>query len=133
MAPQPLENKFKESPFIEQMMVVGDGKKFVSALIVPSFPNLKTWCEKNGIELVGNNVAVKNEKIIEMIQQVVDDMNTNFGHTEQIKKFVLVPDEWTIQGGQLTPTMKLKRKVIMERYKNFIDAMYSDSLIDEVV
>lgn len=133
VAPQPLENKFKESPFIEQMMVVGDGKKFVSALIVPSFPNLKTWCEKNGIELVGNNVAVKNEKIIEMIQQVVDDMNTNFGHTEQIKKFVLIPDEWTIQGGQLTPTMKLKRKVIIERYKNLIDAMYSDSLIDEVV
>ena len=133
VAPQPLENKFKESPFIEQMMVIGDGKKFVSALIVPSFHNLKSWCDKNGIRLSGNSDAVKNEKIIEMIQQVVNEKNTNFGHTEQIKKFSLVPEEWTIQGGQLTPTLKLKRKVIMEKYKALIDAMYNDSLIDEVV
>lgn len=132
VAPQPIENKFKESPFIEQMMVIGDGKKFVSALIVPSFPNLKSWCERNQVSLSDNEDAVNNPKINELIQQVVDEKNTQFGHTDQIKKFKLIPEEWTVQGGQLTPTLKLKRKVIMERYRPIIDQMYADSPLDEI-
>jgi long-chain acyl-CoA synthetase len=132
VAPQPLENKFKESHFIEQMMVVGDGKKFVSALIVPSFPHLKSWMEKNGITFTSNEEAVNNTRIIEKFKEAVDEKNTNFGHTEQIKKFRLVPEEWTIQGGQLTPTMKLKRKVISERYKDLIDAIYLDDPAKEI-
>jgi len=126
VAPQPIENKFKESNFIEQMMVIGDGRKFVTGLIVPSFANLKSWCEKNGIVLHGNSEATTNPKIIELIQKVVDENNKSMGHTEQIKKFRLLPEEWTIQGGQLTPTLKLKRKVIMERYKEIIEKMYSE-------
>jgi long-chain acyl-CoA synthetase len=126
VAPQPIENRFKESPFIEQMMVLGDGKKFISALIVPSFPNLKSWCEQNGVVLADNNNAVRNPKIVEMIQQVVDAKNEGLGHTDQIKRFRLIPEEWTVHGGQLTPTLKLKRKVIVERYKNLIEEMYVD-------
>jgi long-chain acyl-CoA synthetase len=132
VAPQPIENKFKESPFIEQMMVIGEGKKFVSALIVPSFVNLKSWCERNNVTLADNADAVSNAKINELIQQVVDEKNQHFGHTDQIKKFRLIPEEWTVQGGQLTPTLKLKRKVIMERYKEIIDVMYTDSAEDEL-
>jgi long-chain acyl-CoA synthetase len=132
VAPQPIENKFKESPFIEQMMVIGEGKKFVSALIVPSFPNLKSWCDRNNVRLSDNDDAVNNPKINELIQQVVNEKNLQFGHTDQIKKFKLIPEEWTVQGGQLTPTLKLKRKVIMERYKPIIDQMYADTPIDEL-
>ncbi|HYV94234.1 MAG TPA: long-chain fatty acid--CoA ligase [Chitinophagales bacterium] len=132
VAPQPIENKFKESHFIEQMMVAGDGKKFVSALIVPSFQYLKSWAEKNGITFASNEEAANHPRIIEKFKEVVDEKNTNFGHTEQIKKFKLVAEEWTIQGGQLTPTMKLKRKVIRERYKDLIEAMYLDEQAKEI-
>jgi long-chain acyl-CoA synthetase len=126
VAPQPIENKFKESFFVEQMMVIGDNRKFVSALIVPSFPNLQSWCEKNGLKFSSNDEMVKHPNIIEKFHQVVEEKNKDFGHTEQIKKFRLLPDEWTIQGGQLTPTMKLKRKVIIEKYRDLVDTMYKE-------
>ncbi|MGB3074090.1 MAG: long-chain fatty acid--CoA ligase, partial [Chitinophagales bacterium] len=126
VAPQPLENKFKESFFIEQMMVIGDGRKFVSALIVPSFTNLKSWCEKSGLLCNTNETMIRDQKVLEKYQQVVDEKNKEFGHTDQIKKFRLMPDEWTVPGGQLTPTMKLKRKVIIEKYRNLIEGMYGD-------
>lgn len=126
VAPQPLENKFKESFFIEQMMVVGDGRKFVSALIVPSFANLKSWCEKSSISWSSNDTIINNPKVQEKFQQLVEEKNKELGHTDQIKKFRLMPDEWTIQGGQLTPTMKLKRKVIIEKYRDLIESMYQD-------
>lgn len=126
VAPQPLENKFKESFFIEQMMVIGDGRKFVSALIVPSFANLKSWCEKSGLTCNTNETMITDHKVLEKYQQVVDEKNKEFGHTDQIKKFRLMADEWTVQGGQLTPTMKLKRKVIIEKYRDLIEGMYSD-------
>lgn len=126
VAPQPLENKFKESFFIEQMMVIGDGRKFVSALIVPSFANLKSWCEKSGLTCNSNETMITDHKVLEKYQQVVEEKNKEFGHTDQIKKFRLMAEEWTVQGGQLTPTMKLKRKVIIEKYRDLIEGMYKD-------
>lgn len=126
VAPQPLENKFKESFFIEQMMVIGDGRKFVSALIVPSFANLKSWCEKSGLTCNSNENMITDHKVLEKYQQVVDEKNKEFGHTDQIKKFRLMAEEWTVPGGQLTPTMKLKRKVIIEKYRDLIEGMYMD-------
>ncbi len=126
VAPQPIENKFKESYLIEQMMVIGDGKKFVAALIVPSQQHLKSWCEKNAIAYLPGEMLLKNPKLIAKFEEVVSEKNKNFGHTEQIKKFKLIPEEWTVQGGQLTPTMKLKRKVIVERYKKLIDEIYGE-------
>jgi len=98
----------------------------IIALIVPSFPQLKAWSEKNGIPFSSPQQLIREPKIIEKYQEVTDEKNTNFGHTEQIKKFRLVPEEWTIQGGQLTPTMKLKRKVIMERYSDVVNSMYTE-------
>ncbi|MBA2422391.1 MAG: long-chain fatty acid--CoA ligase [Chitinophagales bacterium] len=126
VAPQPIENAFKESLLIEQMMVVGDAKKFVSALIVPSFQHLKPWCEKNGIVFSSNEQLIGEPKVIEKYRDEVEQKNTKFGHSDQIKKFKLMHEEWTLQGGQLTPTMKLKRKVIMAMYGSQIEAMYTE-------
>ncbi|MET6998660.1 AMP-dependent synthetase/ligase [Chitinophaga defluvii] len=127
VAPQPIENKFKESPFIEQIMVVGEDRKFTGALIVPSYNNLRNWCQKNGIEYTSNEAAVKNPEVLAMFQQAVEKYNQFFNHIEQVKKFVLLPHEWTVDGGELTPTLKVKRKVIMEKYRQEIDSLYPPS------
>jgi long-chain acyl-CoA synthetase len=128
IAPQAIENKMKESPFIEQMMVVGgDDKKYVSALIVPSFLNLKEWAKQQGIEAHTNDQIVSNEKIKQLINQEVEKFNRDFGKWEQVKKFKLLSNEWTVEGGELTPTMKVKRKIIYERYAPHVEEMYSDS------
>lgn len=124
VAPQPIENKFKESPYIEQIMVVGEDHKFTSALIVPSFPNLKNWCDKKGISYTGNDTLVQIPEVKDLFQQAVDKYNQFFSHVEQLKKFELLPCEWTVDGGELTPTLKLKRKVIVEKYRNVIESMY---------
>ena len=124
VAPQPIENKMKESPFIEQMMVVGAERKFTAALIVPSFPNLSTWCTNNGIDTSSNEQMLRNPKVIEHYKQIIEKYNPLFNPVEQVKKFELLNTEWTINGGELTPTLKLKRKVIMEKYGDLIDKIY---------
>jgi long-chain acyl-CoA synthetase len=126
VAPQPIENKFKESFFIEQMMVVGDGKKYVSALIVPSFANLKSWAEKNNLKLNSNEELIAASAIKNKMQEVVDDCNKSFGHIEQVKKFTLLPLEWSIAGGEMTPKLSMKRKFIEKKYEKEIAAMYVD-------
>ena len=124
VAPLPIENKLKESPFVEQVMVVGPERKYVGALIVPSFSNLKDWCRKNGIAYSSNEEMIRNPKVIDMIKDLVENFNTYFNHVEQIKKFELLPNEWTVDGGEMTPTLKLKRKVIMEKYRDAIERIY---------
>jgi long-chain acyl-CoA synthetase len=126
VAPQVLENKMKESSFIEQIMAVGEGKNFVSALIVPNFANLKDWCEKNGVKVASNADIAKSKEVFNLIKADVDRLNKNFGQWETIKKFELIPHEWTIEGGEMTPTMKVKRKVVHEKYKDLIEKMYSN-------
>lgn len=130
IAPTPIENRMKESMFIEQMMVVGAGKKFASALIVPSFTNLKLWCKENKIEYLSNEEIVSNEQVIRLFQSAINSYNPEFNHVEQIKKFVLLPEEWSIDNGELTPTGKMKRRVILEKYKTEIDTMYESELGD---
>ncbi|MBL0182170.1 MAG: long-chain fatty acid--CoA ligase [Chitinophagaceae bacterium] len=125
VAPQPIENKMKESPFVEQMMVVGAEQKFVGALIVPSLPNLKEWMQHKGIAFTTIEDAVHNPKVLDLYKELVDSFNKFFNHVEQIKKFELLPNEWTIDSGELTPTLKLKRKVIMEKYKTAIERIYN--------
>ncbi len=126
VAPQPIENKMKESPFIEQMMVVGADQKFTGALIVPSLPNLTEWCQKNSIKNAGTTHQLLNDpRVIELYKQIVEEYNQQFNHVEQVKKFELLDKEWTIDGGELTPTLKLKRKVIMEKYRNAIERIYN--------
>jgi long-chain acyl-CoA synthetase len=124
VAPQPIENKLKESPFVEQIMVVGAERKFVGALIVPSFLHLKEWMRKNGIAFTTNEAAIENPQVLKFYRELIDVDNTAFNHVEQIKRFEMLPNEWAIDTGELTPTLKLKRKVIMEKYKELIEKIY---------
>jgi long-chain acyl-CoA synthetase len=126
VAPQPIENKMKESPFIEQMMVVGPERKFTAALIVPAFANLKSWCEKNGIPHQSNDEMISHPRVQEHYKSIVEKFNVQFNHIEQVKKFELLNAEWTIDGGELTPTLKLKRKVITEKYGEAIEKIYAE-------
>ena len=125
VAPQPIENKMKESPFVEQMMVVGAEQKFVGALIVHSVINLREWMLHKGIPFTTIEDAIHNPKVLDLYRELIDSFNKFFNHVEQIKKFELLPNEWTIDSGELTPTLKLKRKVIMEKYKSAFDRIYS--------
>jgi long-chain acyl-CoA synthetase len=125
VAPQPIENKFKESPFIEQLMVVGEGRKFTGALIVPSFPQLERWAAKKGIKIDSHEELIKNQDVQGLYKQIIDKYNQYFSHIEQIKKFELVPREWTVSGGEMSPTLKVKRKVIMEKYMDTVEKIYS--------
>ncbi|HEV7783156.1 MAG TPA: long-chain fatty acid--CoA ligase [Chitinophagaceae bacterium] len=125
VAPLAIENKLKESPFIEQVMLVGADKKFVSALIVPSFPNLRDWARKNGITENSNEQLIRNQRVIDMFKELVESFNKYFNHVEQVKKFELLPNEWSIDTGELTPKMSLKRKVVMEKYKSAVERIYA--------
>lgn len=126
VAPQPIENKCKESPFIEQFMVVGADRKFVGALIVPSFGTLKTWMEDEGIEYTTNAAAVANLKVIALFDGIIAEYNTFFNHVEQVKKFALLDKEWTVESGEMTPKLSLKRKVVMENCKAAIESIYAE-------
>jgi long-chain acyl-CoA synthetase len=125
VAPAAIENKLKESRFIEQIIVVGSEKKFVGALIVPSFSNLKDWCRQNGINVDSNKSYLHDPKVLNFYKQIVENYNQQFNHVEQIKKFELLPQEWSIESGEMTPKLSLKRKVIMEKYRDAIDRIYN--------
>jgi long-chain acyl-CoA synthetase len=125
VAPQPIENRMKESPFIEQMMIVGADQKFVGALIVPSLPNLKDWMRQKTIPFTTNEDAINHPKVLALYTELIESFNNSFNHVEQVKRFELLPDEWTIDSGELTPTLKLKRKIIMEKYAAVIGRIYS--------
>lgn len=125
IAPQVIENQMKQSLFIEQIMVVGENRKMPTALIQPNIEYVKQWLESKGIKTNSLEESFKESTLIQAIQNDIEEHNKNFGSWEQIKKFKLVPEEWTIEGGHLTPTMKLKRKVVKEKYSNYIEKMYS--------
>ena len=125
IAPQLLENTMKQSRFIEQIMVIGDDKKMPAAFIQPSFDFIKEWAKIHNITIGNTNEEIIcNQQVIDRIQQEVDTLNEKFGNWEKIKKFELTPDLWTIPAGHLTPTMKLKRKVVMEKYLNLFNKIY---------
>ncbi|WP_183568398.1 AMP-dependent synthetase/ligase [Mucilaginibacter sp. SP1R1] len=128
VAPLPIENKMKENHFIEQMMVIGAERKFVSALIVPSFTNLVPWCKANDVPVSNMKELICNKQVIALYQSIVDQFNPEFNHVEQVKKIKLLANEWSIDSGELTPTGKMKRKVIMEKYKNEVYTMYPDEI-----
>jgi long-chain acyl-CoA synthetase len=125
VAPQPIENKMKESPFVEQIMIIGAEQKFVSALIVPSMPNLKEWMRSQDIPFTTNEDAVHNPKVRGLYKELIESFNKFFNHVEQVKKFELLPEEWTIDSGELSPTLKLKRKVVMEKCKDAVERIYN--------
>lgn len=119
IVPQQIEMKMVESPFIEQLMVVGEGEKFPGAFVVPSYPNLLNWAKSNAPEIVNlsHDEFQKSKAVQKKIEDEINNLNTNFGHWEQIKKISIIPNELTIEGGELTPTLKFKRKIILEKYK----------------
>jgi long-chain acyl-CoA synthetase len=126
--PQAMENKFKESRFIEQIMVIGENQKFPSALIVPGFAFIKEWAKKKNLNFdnLSNEEIAQNEAVVRRIKEEVAEFNTLYGNWEQIKKIELLPKELSIEGNELTPTLKLKRKIIMEKYKDTVDKIYKD-------
>ena len=125
VAPQPIENKMKESPFVEQIIIVGADQKFVGALIVPSLPNLKEWMQQKGIAFTTVEDAINNPRVLALYRELIESFNKFFNHVEQIKKFELLPNEWSVDTGEMTPKLSLKRKIIMEKYKNAVDRIYS--------
>ena len=126
VAPQPIENKMVESPWIEQIMVVGELQKFVGALVVPAFEALKKWYLEQEIPYPGNDKVLHATEVRQLISDSVKKYNLHFNPVEQIKKFNLIPNEWTIEGGELTPTLKLKRRTIMEKYQEFVHSIYNN-------
>ena len=125
VAPLPIENKLKESPYVEQIMIVGAEMKYVGALIVPSFPNLREWARQIGLEKLDNDQLIRHPQVLELYRELVESFNKFFSHVEQIKKFELLAHEWSIETGEMTPKMSLKRKVVMEKYRGAIDRIYN--------
>lgn len=119
IVPQAMENKFKESRFIEQIMVIGEGEKFPAAFIVPSYSFLREWAERKNIDLGdgSNSALISNPEVIQRIQKEVEEFNAGFGNWEQLKKFALLENELSIEANELTPTLKLKRKNILANHK----------------
>ncbi len=128
IVPQAMENKFKESRFIEQIMVIGEGEKFPAAFIVPSFAFIKEWAHRKNIDLgdATNHSIAKDIHVMGRIQQEIDKFNKGFGNWEQIKRFALLEKEFSVEGEELTPTLKLKRKKILTKYQAQYESIYKE-------
>ena len=123
--PTLLEGQLKQSLFIEQVMVVGENEKMPAAIVQPNFEYIAEWCEKEKLNLgATNEEIIASEVLINKIQEELNDCNSHFGKWEQIKRFELTPDVWSIDGGHLTPTMKMKRAVIKKIYQDLYDKIY---------
>lgn len=137
ISPQVIENKLKESIFIEQAMVIGENEKFASALVSPNFTFLHDWCSIHRIQYRDNADLIEIPEVIERFAREVREVNKSLGEFEQIKRFRLVTEEWTPQTGELSPTLKLKRNVLTERYHNTINEIYSvrekGNMVEKVV
>ena len=126
IAPQLIESAMKQSHFIEQIMVIGDGEKMPAAFIQPNFDFVKEWAKRHGVDIgTTNSEIVSNEQVNNRILEEVEKINEKFGNWEKIKRFELTPNVWSIEGGELTPTLKLKRKIVMEKYKDLYQKIYN--------
>jgi long-chain acyl-CoA synthetase len=125
VAPIVVENKLKESPYIENIMVIGAGEKFVGALIVPSFNKLKEWAKQEHILFNANEELLQDVRVKDLLRNEIDRFNQQFNHVEQVKKFELLPYEWSVETGEMTPKLSLKRNIIMEKYEDAVRKIYS--------
>jgi long-chain acyl-CoA synthetase len=132
ISPQVVENKLKESFFIEQVMVIGENEKFASAIISPNFSFLHNWCSIHRIHFQDNKDLIQNPEVIERFQKEVHLINKSLGLTEQIKRFRLISEEWTQLTGELSPTLKLKRKYIYDKYSDIIEDIFKKSREDSL-
>lgn len=126
IAPQPIENKLKASYLVGNCAVVGDRHKFASALITPNFPALEAWAKEQGISATGRAELIEDAKVVAEFQAIIDKANTTLANFETIKRFRLLADDWSLDTGELTPSMKLRRRVIAQRYAAAIAAFYAD-------
>ena len=124
VAPQVLENKFKESLFIEQIMVVGEGEKMPAALIQPNFEFLEDWAQRKGVDYSSPEQLIADSRVLARYQEEVDSVNEHFAKWEKVKQFRLTPDAWSVEAGHLTPTMKLRRKIVKQKYKALYEDIY---------
>lgn len=124
VAPQMLENTFKQSRFIEQIMVIGEGEKMPAAFIQPNFEFVREWASRHNLKFNTNEELCANQMVIDRIQEEIDHCNEKFGNWEKVKRFELTPEVWSIDAGHLTPTMKLRRKIIKERYSDLYQKIY---------
>ena len=126
IAPQLIENAMKQSRFIEQIMVIGDGEKMPAAFIQPDFEFVKQWASRKGLSLKTNAEIADSKEVKERLQEEVEGINKKFGNWEQVKKFEITPEIWSVDGGEMTPTLKLKRKAIKEKYQKLYDKIYRE-------
>lgn len=124
IAPQVVENRVKESPFIESVMVIGENRNYPSALIVPNFEYLRSWCNAKSIEYTTDSEMTTLTVIQDRIRREINEINSRLDRTSQIKKFIIMPKTWTVQSGELSPTLKVRRKFMHEKYAALIASMY---------
>jgi long-chain acyl-CoA synthetase len=127
ITPQAMENAFKMSSFIEQCMVAGDNQKFPVLLIQPQYEFLKSWCSRKGIDWTSPAEMIADPRIIARFQREIDATNAQFGQWEKVKKFALTPDVWSIAAGHVTPTLKLRRKPILQMYAGLYEGLYEEA------
>ena len=125
VVPTIIENKFAEESLIDNIMVVGENKQFAAALIVPNFPDLRSWCVNKGIEYTTNEEMIKHPEVLAKYKKIVDHFNQFFGDTEKVKRYILIGYEWSVATGELTPTLKLKRNMLMKKYEKQIEQLFS--------
>ncbi len=126
IAPQPIENKMKESFFIEHIMVIGENRKFAAALIQPDFEFIRKWAKRKKLNLVNREDITASAEVKNRIWEEIQKYNKRFGHIEQVKKAALVHDLWSIESGELTPTLKVKREFVSNKYSDLIEKIYAD-------
>ncbi len=124
VAPLPIENKLKESSYIENVLIVGEDKKYTAALIIPSFSNLREWCSRHQINYSTNVEMIKNKEVLKMYKEIINGFNQHFSHVEQIKKFELLPYDWSVETGEMTPKLSIRRKIVMQKYSDVVERLY---------
>jgi long-chain acyl-CoA synthetase len=126
IAPQPIENLFIQSRYVDQFVLIGDGKQFLSALIVPEFDSLKEYASGQGLSFVNDQQLVEDASILRLFQSEIDKIQKELPAYERVRRFQLLDRPLTIEGGEITPTMKVKRKVVEDKFADLIWKMYSD-------
>ncbi len=126
VAPQPMENVLVTSKWIEQILIIGDKRKFIAALIVPSFPNLEEWAQEQGLQWSDREELVQLPQVKALYARTINESMEGFAQFEKVKKFILLPSEFTIEGGELTPSLKIRRKIVLNKYSDLIDSIYSN-------
>jgi long-chain acyl-CoA synthetase len=124
ISPQLLENKFKESAFIDGIIILGENQKYAAALVVPDFNHLKSWCEHKNIPYTTDKEMIKDPHVVKQFKKEIDHYNKFFGSTEQIQSFALIDHEWTLESGELTANLKLKRSFILDKYKEEVERLF---------